>query len=240
MPFRRAIGVLCFFFVLAHLMVWAVLDVQTPARVWADIVERPYVTIGMAGFPVAAAARADLEQLVRAPDGTTCLAAIAQADLPGGGAWGAALCLAGEGIPVRAVAVHGRYPGAAGAPPGPGESPDSRLSPIESAALTPYLGITLLRTTRSVDFGRFQRLPKNRQRLIATAYRRVFCEDKCLKRLCLLGPAQKNVIFLRKSPCGPRYQTVDSPSPAALRCQRDAKTGRSERRWCGRQKNRDR
>jgi len=43
MPFRRAIGVLCFFFVLAHLMVWAVLDVQTPARVWADIVERPYV-----------------------------------------------------------------------------------------------------------------------------------------------------------------------------------------------------
>jgi methionine sulfoxide reductase heme-binding subunit len=50
MPFRRAIGVLCFFFVLAHLMVWAVLDVQTLARVWADIVERPYVTIGMAGF----------------------------------------------------------------------------------------------------------------------------------------------------------------------------------------------
>jgi sulfoxide reductase heme-binding subunit YedZ len=50
MPFRRAIGVLCFFFVLAHLLVWAVLDVQTPARVWADILERPYVTIGMAGF----------------------------------------------------------------------------------------------------------------------------------------------------------------------------------------------
>lgn len=50
MPFRRAIGVLCFFFVLAHLLVWAVLDVQTVARVWADIVERPYVTIGMAGF----------------------------------------------------------------------------------------------------------------------------------------------------------------------------------------------
>jgi sulfoxide reductase heme-binding subunit YedZ len=50
MPFRRAIGVLCFFFVIAHLLVWAVLDVQTVARVWADIVERPYVTIGMAGF----------------------------------------------------------------------------------------------------------------------------------------------------------------------------------------------
>lgn len=50
MPFRRAIGVLCFFFVLAHLLVWAVLDVQTLGRVWADIVKRPYVTIGMAGF----------------------------------------------------------------------------------------------------------------------------------------------------------------------------------------------
>jgi DMSO/TMAO reductase YedYZ heme-binding membrane subunit len=50
MPFRRAIGVLCFFFVIAHLLVWAVLDVQTVARVWADIVDRPYVTIGMAAF----------------------------------------------------------------------------------------------------------------------------------------------------------------------------------------------
>lgn len=50
MPFRRAIGVLCFFFVVAHLLVWAMLDVQTVARVWADIVDRPYVTIGMAGF----------------------------------------------------------------------------------------------------------------------------------------------------------------------------------------------
>lgn len=52
MPFRRAIGVLCFLFVLAHLLVWAVLDVQTVARVWADILDRPYVTIGMAGFVI--------------------------------------------------------------------------------------------------------------------------------------------------------------------------------------------
>ncbi|MCU4651480.1 protein-methionine-sulfoxide reductase heme-binding subunit MsrQ [Roseibacterium sp. SDUM158016] len=50
MPFRRAIGVLSFFFVIAHLLVWAVLDVQTLARVWADLLERPYITIGMAGF----------------------------------------------------------------------------------------------------------------------------------------------------------------------------------------------
>jgi sulfoxide reductase heme-binding subunit YedZ len=50
MPFRRAIGVLTFFFVLAHLLVWAVLDVQTITAIWADILERPYVTVGMAGF----------------------------------------------------------------------------------------------------------------------------------------------------------------------------------------------
>lgn len=47
---RRAIGVLGFFFVLAHFLVWAVLDVQRLSAIWADIIERPYVTIGMAGF----------------------------------------------------------------------------------------------------------------------------------------------------------------------------------------------
>lgn len=50
MPFRRALGLLAFFYVTAHLMVWAVLDVQSLAASWADIVKRPYVTIGMAGF----------------------------------------------------------------------------------------------------------------------------------------------------------------------------------------------
>jgi sulfoxide reductase heme-binding subunit YedZ len=50
MCWRRAIGVLAFFFVLAHFLVWSVLDVQSLSRIWADIVERPYVTIGMAGF----------------------------------------------------------------------------------------------------------------------------------------------------------------------------------------------
>ncbi|PWK59716.1 sulfoxide reductase heme-binding subunit YedZ [Roseicyclus mahoneyensis] len=49
-PFRRAIGVLAFGYVLAHFLVWAVLDVQTLSAIWADIVKRPYVTIGMVGF----------------------------------------------------------------------------------------------------------------------------------------------------------------------------------------------
>lgn len=50
MKFRRAIGVTSFFFVLAHFLVWAVLDVQTIERVWTEIVKRPYVTVGMAAF----------------------------------------------------------------------------------------------------------------------------------------------------------------------------------------------
>lgn len=50
MKFRRAVGVSAFFLVLAHLLVWAVLDVQSLDRIWADIVKRPYVTVGMAGF----------------------------------------------------------------------------------------------------------------------------------------------------------------------------------------------
>jgi len=50
LKFRRAIGVSAFFFVLAHLMVWALLDVQQLSAVISDIAKRPYVTIGMAGF----------------------------------------------------------------------------------------------------------------------------------------------------------------------------------------------
>ena len=38
--FRRAIGVLAFTYV----------ALQAPARIWADIVKRPYITIGMIGF----------------------------------------------------------------------------------------------------------------------------------------------------------------------------------------------
>ncbi|MGR3463435.1 protein-methionine-sulfoxide reductase heme-binding subunit MsrQ [Limimaricola sp.] len=50
MKFRRAIGLLTFFFVLAHFSVWALLDVQSFGRVWADILKRPYVTVGMIAF----------------------------------------------------------------------------------------------------------------------------------------------------------------------------------------------
>jgi len=48
--FRRAIGVITFFYVLLHLLVWLFLDVQIWSQIWADILKRPYITIGMAGF----------------------------------------------------------------------------------------------------------------------------------------------------------------------------------------------
>lgn len=48
--FRRAIGLSCFLFLCFHFLTWAVLDVQRLDRVWADIVKRPYITVGMAGF----------------------------------------------------------------------------------------------------------------------------------------------------------------------------------------------
>jgi methionine sulfoxide reductase heme-binding subunit len=48
--FRRALGLVAFFYVACHLLVWLVLDVGDVGRIWADIVKRPYITIGMAGF----------------------------------------------------------------------------------------------------------------------------------------------------------------------------------------------
>ena len=48
--FRRALGLLAFAYLTLHLATWAILDVQGLAAAWTDIVKRPYVTVGMAGF----------------------------------------------------------------------------------------------------------------------------------------------------------------------------------------------
>ena len=50
MRFRRAIGLVTFFYVVCHLLVWLFLDVQIWSEIWADIVKRPYITIGMLAF----------------------------------------------------------------------------------------------------------------------------------------------------------------------------------------------
>ncbi|MGH1424171.1 MAG: protein-methionine-sulfoxide reductase heme-binding subunit MsrQ [Pseudooceanicola sp.] len=48
--FRRAVGVLAFVYILLHLLVWLVLDVQIVSQIIKDIYKRPYITIGMAAF----------------------------------------------------------------------------------------------------------------------------------------------------------------------------------------------
>lgn len=48
--FRRALGLVAFFYVVIHLLVWLFLDVQIWSHIWKDIVKRPYITIGMVGF----------------------------------------------------------------------------------------------------------------------------------------------------------------------------------------------
>ena len=49
--YRRAIGLLAFFYATLHLMVWVFLDLQMRwSEIGADLVKRPYIIVGMIGF----------------------------------------------------------------------------------------------------------------------------------------------------------------------------------------------
>lgn len=51
--YRRAIGLLAFYYALMHLTVYLVLDQGLDlAAIWADIVKRPYITVGMVAFAI--------------------------------------------------------------------------------------------------------------------------------------------------------------------------------------------
>jgi sulfoxide reductase heme-binding subunit YedZ len=51
--YRRAIGLLAFYYATLHLTVYTVLDQGLDlAAIWADIVKRPYITVGMLAFTV--------------------------------------------------------------------------------------------------------------------------------------------------------------------------------------------
>jgi methionine sulfoxide reductase heme-binding subunit len=51
--FRRALGLLAFYYAALHLTTYLVLDQGLDwTAIWADIVKRPYITIGMASFLV--------------------------------------------------------------------------------------------------------------------------------------------------------------------------------------------
>ncbi len=49
--YRRAIGLLAFFYVALHLIIWVTLDLQFRwAEIGADLIKRPYIIVGMIGF----------------------------------------------------------------------------------------------------------------------------------------------------------------------------------------------
>jgi sulfoxide reductase heme-binding subunit YedZ len=50
LKFRRAVGLLAFYYVLQHFGVWLLLDVGRLDQIAEEIVKRPYVTAGFAGF----------------------------------------------------------------------------------------------------------------------------------------------------------------------------------------------
>ena len=51
LKFRRAIGVMAFVYVVAHLGIWVLLDMSLRwEQMWGDIWKRPYITIGMVAF----------------------------------------------------------------------------------------------------------------------------------------------------------------------------------------------
>lgn len=47
LSWRRALGVIAFFYILLHFLVWMVLDVQILSQVKADLIKRPYIIVGM-------------------------------------------------------------------------------------------------------------------------------------------------------------------------------------------------
>ena len=95
--FRRAVGVLTFTYVSLHLLVWLVLDVQVPSQIWADILKRPYITVGMAAFVLMLPLAVTSNNLVSSQVGTA-LAQIAQACLSSGDPGRSSLRHAGKRI----------------------------------------------------------------------------------------------------------------------------------------------
>jgi sulfoxide reductase heme-binding subunit YedZ len=51
--YRRAIGLLAFYYAILHLSVYVVFDQGLDvAAIWADIIKRPYITLGMIAFSI--------------------------------------------------------------------------------------------------------------------------------------------------------------------------------------------
>ena len=48
--YRRALGLTAFGFLMAHFLVWSILDLQSLSRIGTEILRRPYITVGFTAF----------------------------------------------------------------------------------------------------------------------------------------------------------------------------------------------
>ncbi len=83
--FRRALGLLAFFYACAHLSAYLIFDQGLDARaIFADILKRPYITIGMFAFAILAPLAVTSNATMIKRMGAAALAKAAPLDLRGG------------------------------------------------------------------------------------------------------------------------------------------------------------
>ena len=118
--YRRALGLLAFYYAALHLTTYLVLDQGLDfAAIWADIVKRPYITIGMATFVILVPLAADLQQRRDPAHGRAGLGAAASLVYRGGHRRGAAFHPRGEVLAAGAPRLRGHRGGAARLQAGP-------------------------------------------------------------------------------------------------------------------------
>jgi sulfoxide reductase heme-binding subunit YedZ len=96
--YRRTLGLLAFYYAAMHLSVYLLLDKDLDlAAIWADIVKRPYITVGMLAFTILVPLGRDLQQHVD-PAGWRGVGTPAQAGVRGDRGGGPALHHAAESV----------------------------------------------------------------------------------------------------------------------------------------------
>ncbi len=108
LQYRRMLGLFSFTYLALHFLTWLVLDQSLrPAAIVADIVKRPYITVGFAALSMLVAARRHLDEEMDAP-ARPSLASPAPADLSGRDPRMRAFLVAGQGGLARAARLRGR------------------------------------------------------------------------------------------------------------------------------------
>ncbi len=115
--YRRMLGLFAFFYVCLHFMTWFILDKSfSLSDMWADVLKRRFITVGMLGLRDAAAVGDYIHGGLGAPSGIREMAALAPADLLCRAGRRNSLLLAGEIRRAPAVDVWRDIDGADGIP----------------------------------------------------------------------------------------------------------------------------